>query len=63
MPYEAARGDYTLEVTCEEFLDEYEPNNTIEQAGFIDCNTSTTHFMAQEERDWFALPITENEPL
>ena len=62
MPYEAARGDYTLEVTCEEFLDEYEPNNTIEQAGFIDCNTSTTHFMAQEERDWFALPITENEP-
>jgi serine protease len=61
MPYEAARGDYTLEVSCSEFLDEYEPNNTIEQSGFLDCNTTTTHFMEQGERDWFALPVTENE--
>ena len=62
MPYEAARGDYELSVTCTEFLDEFEPNNSIEQAGFLDCNTSTTQFMAQGERDWFALPLEENEP-
>jgi MYXO-CTERM domain-containing protein len=62
MPYEAARGDYELSVTCTEFLDEFEPNNSIEQAGFLDCNSNTAHFMEQGERDWFALPLDENEP-